>query len=321
MPAPKILKRDKKFEHVLLNDHGDLIDDVTTPKSDKMKISPQSRSKSDNETVMSTLKRSQGRDKPENAKRHERSGKSKSNMEKVLQLELPTNLKEPTKFVGLDCEMVGALNSGNFSLLARVSIVNSHGHLLYDKFVKPSVDVTDYRTEVSGITAGQLVDKGEPLQTVQKEVAQLLKGRVVVGHALRNDFKVLFLQHPKTDTRDTTLYPPFRKLGTPGSRRPPALRALAEKLLGIQIQTGEHDSVQDAQVAMKLYMKHRGGWEQWLNRRMSKLKSKQKKQKTEDADDNEDIPRQDAEVVRVRKQKKQRLKRTKKRHNKQELPK
>ena len=130
MPAPKILKRDKKFEHGLLNDHGDLIDDVTTPKSDQLKLSPQSRSKSDNETVMSTLKRSQGRDKPESAKRHERSGKSMSNIEKVLQLELPTNLKEPTKFVGLDCEMVGALNSGNFSLLARVSIVNSHGHLL-----------------------------------------------------------------------------------------------------------------------------------------------------------------------------------------------
>ena len=60
----------------------------------------------------------------------------------------------------------------------------------YDKYVKPEVDITDYRTELSGITAEKLSEKGEPLQKVQKEVAQLLKGRVVIGHAIPNDFKV-----------------------------------------------------------------------------------------------------------------------------------
>lgn len=47
--------------------------------------------------------------------------------------------------------------------------------------------VTDYRTWVSGVTAGHLV--GAPLfTTVQAEVASLLRGRTVVGHALKNDF-------------------------------------------------------------------------------------------------------------------------------------
>jgi len=31
---------------------------------------------------------------------------------------------------------------------------------------------------------------GEDFKTVQKEVADILKGRILVGHALRNDLKV-----------------------------------------------------------------------------------------------------------------------------------
>ena len=52
--------------------------------------------------------------------------------------------------------MVGAGDRGCISLLARVSIVNSHGHVLYDTFVKPKERVTDYRTFVSGVRASDL---------------------------------------------------------------------------------------------------------------------------------------------------------------------
>lgn len=31
---------------------------------------------------------------------------------------------------------------------------------------------------------------GENVQTVQREVAEILKGRIVVGHAIHNDLKV-----------------------------------------------------------------------------------------------------------------------------------
>ncbi|XP_063726369.1 RNA exonuclease 4-like isoform X2 [Symsagittifera roscoffensis] len=257
MPAPKILKRDRIFEKFLLDDQGYLIDGLET---------------SDQKERSAFQKRD-----PERGEDHLRIPeriKETANSNRQLQLELPTSMMEPTKAVALDCEMVGALKAGSFSLLARVSIVNSHGHPLYDKYVKPEVDITDYRTELSGITAEKLSEKGEPLQKVQKEVAQLLKGRVVIGHAIPNDFKVLFLSHPKRDTRDTSMYPPFRKLAS-GPRKTPALRVLAEKILGIQIQSGEHDSIQDAQVAMKLYMTNRSKWECWLGRKLAKLKGKQ----------------------------------------------
>ena len=47
--------------------------------------------------------------------------------------------------------MVGVGPDGNDSALARISIVNQFGHCVYDKFVKPKEQVTDYRTWVSGV--------------------------------------------------------------------------------------------------------------------------------------------------------------------------
>ena len=56
-----------------------------------------------------------------------------------------------TKILALDCEMVGVGAEGKESALARVSIVNQHGECVYDKFVAPGDEVTDYRTQFSGI--------------------------------------------------------------------------------------------------------------------------------------------------------------------------
>ncbi len=58
-----------------------------------------------------------------------------------------------TKIVSVDCEMVGVGAGGKDSILARVSVVNQYGQCLYDKYVKPTETVTDYRTHVSGIRA------------------------------------------------------------------------------------------------------------------------------------------------------------------------
>ena len=53
--------------------------------------------------------------------------------------------------------MVGAGIDGKDGMLARVSIVNSFGEAVYDKFVSPMQKVVDYRTEVSGIRPEDLV--------------------------------------------------------------------------------------------------------------------------------------------------------------------
>lgn len=52
--------------------------------------------------------------------------------------------------------------------------------------------------------------------------------------------QVLFLSHPRKDIRDTSTYKPFREL-VPGGR--PSLKKLTAKLLGVEVQQGEHNSV------------------------------------------------------------------------------
>lgn len=85
--------------------------------------------------------------------------------------------------------MVGLGHLGSESALARVSMINYHGHILLDTFVQPREQVTDWRTWVSGVRAADLVGAPE-FDEVQKKVAGLLEGRILVGHAIENDLKV-----------------------------------------------------------------------------------------------------------------------------------
>ena len=138
-------------------------------------------------------------------------------------------------FVAMDCEMVGYGRQGINSMLARCSLVtideinhdgnngkngtcnsynNSVGNgdgdihsdaheisptinVLYDVYVKPTKNITDYRTEYSGITPDHLLhEDAVTFEVCRSKVMALLKPSedrifVLVGHALKNDFQVL----------------------------------------------------------------------------------------------------------------------------------
>ena len=101
---------------------------------------------------------------------------------------------------------------------------------------------------MSGVRPEDL--QGAPeFKDVQAEVSELMKGKILVGHSIKHDLKVLFLDHPKKMIRDTSKYKPFR---TAFGGRTPSLKNLAERFLGVAVQTGEHSSVQDSQVLPKL---------------------------------------------------------------------
>ncbi|XP_011165311.1 RNA exonuclease 4 isoform X2 [Solenopsis invicta] len=164
--------------------------------------------------------------------------------------------KSLTKQLAMDCEMVG-IGDGTESMIARVSIVNKYGNCVYDKYVKPREKVVDYRTAISGIRP-EHIQNGESFSVVQKEVAEILKGCILVGHALKHDLKVLYLSHPRRYWRDTSKYKPFRQISKGNT---PSLKRLAHELLGKEIQVGEHNSVEDARTAMQLYMLYKNKWE------------------------------------------------------------
>ncbi|CAK8535053.1 unnamed protein product [Lathyrus sativus] len=174
-----------------------------------------------------------------------------------------------TDAVAMDCEMVG-VGQGNKSALARVSLVNKWGNIIYDEFVRPMERVVDYRTKISGIRPHDL-RKAKDFCTAQKKVAELIHGRILVGHALSNDLKALLLSHPKKDIRDTSEYPPFLR-----SNGRVALRHLASEHLGAKIQTGEHCPVDDARAAMMLYQRNRREWEKSVKGNFRKQKKRKK---------------------------------------------
>lgn len=70
---------------------------------------------------------------------------------RALSLEKEQAFSGLTKALALDCEMVGVGPNGEDSIAARVSIVNQYGKCIYDKYIKPTEPVTDYRTAVSGM--------------------------------------------------------------------------------------------------------------------------------------------------------------------------
>lgn len=44
------------------------------------------------------------------------------------------------------------------------------------------------------------------LGVVCHEVAEMLKGRLLIGHGLSHDLEVLMIKHPKSNIRDTSRY-------------------------------------------------------------------------------------------------------------------
>lgn len=181
----------------------------------------------------------------------------------------------PGKYVALDCEMVGiGPEPDRDSALARVSLVNFHGHQIYDSYVQmlPKIEVTDYRTAVSGIEPKHLQKHvARPFEEVRDDVSVLLAGRILVGHAVKNDLNVLILKHDKRFIRDTSKFSKFRAISqTPG--RTPGLKYLTEKLLGVEIQVGAHSSVEDARATMALYRLEKDEFENEIRQKYGNIR-------------------------------------------------
>jgi RNA exonuclease 4 len=150
------------------------------------------------------------------------------------------------KYIGLDCEMVGIGPEGKISVLARCCLVNFDGEVVYDQFVRPSGFVTDFRTKWSGVRKKNFREgHAISFKECQEQVARMIKDKILVGHALKNDLDVLMLNHHRSAIRDTARYAPYmRAAGKNGGKlKPRALKDLAKQFLDTVIQTSEHDPV------------------------------------------------------------------------------
>lgn len=219
----------------------------------------------------------EGEDRPTKKKKrsfpsiNEMVEQQKQARERLAQSDIDPAFK--AKYIALDCEMVGIGKDGRQSVLARVSIVDWDGDVVLDTFVKVATKVTDFRTWVSGVKPKHLKsDSAMELSKVQEKVAGILKGKILVGHALQNDMHALMLQHSPQMTRDTAKYRPFQRYHK--KWRPRKLRDLVREFVGesIQQEGQSHDSVEDARATMDLFKTVCKQWEEELELSLSKKK-------------------------------------------------
>jgi len=106
-----------------------------------------------------------------------------------------------------------------------------------------------------------------PFRRCKKEVADIIDGRILIGHSISNDLKALLLTHPGKFIRDTAHYKPLQRKG-----RPRALRHLAKELLGLEIQSGEHSPAEDARSTLLIYKQFKKSWEKSLHTKKTPIK-------------------------------------------------
>ncbi|EME27208.1 exonuclease family protein [Galdieria sulphuraria] len=187
-----------------------------------------------------------------------------ANSKSTAEISSRNEIPRLTKVVALDCEFVGVGKLGKEHSLARVSIVNFKGEVLYDKYVLNDKEpVVDYRTSVSGIRPEHLRSSDAvSFEQAQRDVYSIIRNRILVGHAIHHDMHALLLSHPRKLIRDTSKWRGLRSHHL--SRKTPSLRKLAQEILGIRIQDGEHDSVEDARATLMIYKRFAKEWEMEL---------------------------------------------------------
>ena len=171
------------------------------------------------------------------------------------------------EFVTLEEEQFEIKSNGLRSMLkprkqtlARVSVLRGDdgpkmGVPFIDDYVIVEEGIHDYLTSFSGIEPGDLDPKTSDKALVSRETVYrklwllLNLGCVFVGHGLTNDFRTINLSVPQRQVRDTAVF--FYK-----GQRILSLRFLAYVLLEKRVQTGNHDSIEDAHTALLLYKEY-----------------------------------------------------------------
>ncbi|KAH3903434.1 poly(A)-specific ribonuclease SCDLUD_001073 [Saccharomycodes ludwigii] len=187
-----------------------------------------------------------------------------------------TNIEEvPVKgtLLAMDSEFVLASNNkyhidcnGNVDLiqaarvvLARISVLygdyKNMGKIMFDDYIIHKGHIGDYLTRYSGISPGDLDPDKSNKKLCQRQLSYrkfwlLIKlGCIIVGHGLPNDFAGIGIYVPNNQVEDTATY--FWQGG-----RYLSLRYLAHVLLKNDIQTGDHDSIEDAHNALLLFKEY-----------------------------------------------------------------
>jgi RNA exonuclease 4 len=178
----------------------------------------------------------------------------------------------PSEKIAIDCQM---MQSNIGQVLGRVSVADYEGAIILDTFVcyPEPVIVKNTDKPYSGIDWGDIEPQNgaQPFLEVQAQLTELLRGRIVIGHDIEKDLKVISMKlaskilqlqgvvvpgTPNTlsvTIRDTQKYSGYRQYANPGANQGPSLKNLALHVLSRQIKQGRVSSVEDAVATMEVY--------------------------------------------------------------------
>ena len=173
-----------------------------------------------------------------------------------------------TEFVALQQEEIEMKANGEREVvrptrlgLARVSVLRGNsadeGLPFINDYITITEPIVDYLTKWSGVREGDLSPHTSPhnlvhLKTAYKKLWLLVNlGCMFVGHGLPKDFRTINIHVPRAQVIDTVdLF--FIK----ARQRKLSLRYLAWYLLKEDIQLDNHDSIEDAHTALRLWRKY-----------------------------------------------------------------
>ncbi|XP_058725360.1 small RNA degrading nuclease 1-like [Vicia villosa] len=155
-----------------------------------------------------------------------------------------------TTMLAVDCEMV--LCEDGTEALVKVCVVDHNLEVKLHELVKPEKAITDYRTEITGVSSKDLETVTRSLADIQKSLKKLLySGAILVGHSLNNDLGVLKLDYPRVvDT--AYIFQPMDG----STYRSPSLNSLCQAVLGhgVRKKGATHNCQDDACATMKLVL-------------------------------------------------------------------
>lgn len=173
-----------------------------------------------------------------------------------------------TEFVALQQEEIEIKADGDREIvrptrlgLARVSVLRGsgvdEGVPFINDYITISEPIVDYLTKWSGVEEGDLnphISQHNlvPLKVAYKKLWLLLNlGCIFIGHGLPKDFRTINIHVPKSQVLDTVDLFYIR-----ARQRKLSLRFLAWYLLKEDIQQDNHDSIEDARTALRLWRKY-----------------------------------------------------------------
>ncbi|KAI8982646.1 hypothetical protein BDB01DRAFT_836081 [Pilobolus umbonatus] len=162
-------------------------------------------------------------------------------------VETAPSLGQPKKVMALDCEMCKTVNG---YAVTRVALIDRDRNVLINEHVKPSEEITDYVSHISGVTEESLKNITTTLSDIQQKILHHVNGdTLLLGHGLVNDMQVLKIRHPHI--LDTSIL--FHHSSGPPYK--PSLRDLAFRFLNKRIQNHDaagHDPCEDAGTCLDL---------------------------------------------------------------------